>query len=341
MEVKDVNKIYKSAIFAVFLLLSLFVSAKAHAQTLGVTATGPNTFQITVSNVYNWHVDEYVGGKWVPNLITGGANGTPGTTFTRAAGTYKFQLGNCYNVSNGCSTSNSKSVTLQGSAPAAPTISTSSGYTSITVRWTQPTGTNSFVFTRNGVQVAVSGLSYVDSAAAGGVSYTYAVKGCNTYGECSAAVSASAALAVNPATQTKTTGYTYDALGRLTFVADSANGNRDYDYDKAGNRVNVAVNTASDGASEATAITFPAPVVQFPTLIADCAWRASWTAVPNATQYYVTDTSGGSLNGGNAYYRTTSADIGCPGHNSSANKPKSVKACNDNKVCGPEALFPQ
>lgn len=44
--------------------------------------------------------------------------------------------------------------------------------------------------------------------------------------------------------------YAYDALGRLTFVSDPVNGNRDYDYDKAGNRLNVATGTASDSASE-------------------------------------------------------------------------------------------
>jgi YD repeat-containing protein len=44
--------------------------------------------------------------------------------------------------------------------------------------------------------------------------------------------------------------YTYDALGRLTFVSDPANGNRDYDYDKAGNRLLVSVGTASDSAAE-------------------------------------------------------------------------------------------
>lgn len=46
--------------------------------------------------------------------------------------------------------------------------------------------------------------------------------------------------------QSKTTRYTYDALGRLTFVEDSQNGNRDYDYDAAGNRTNVAAGVSSD-----------------------------------------------------------------------------------------------
>ena len=44
--------------------------------------------------------------------------------------------------------------------------------------------------------------------------------------------------------------YTYDALGRLTFVSDPSNGNRDFDYDKAGNRLLVSVGTANDAAAE-------------------------------------------------------------------------------------------
>jgi hypothetical protein len=44
--------------------------------------------------------------------------------------------------------------------------------------------------------------------------------------------------------------YTYDALGRLTFVEDPVNGNRDYDYDAAGNRVLVSVNGANDAAND-------------------------------------------------------------------------------------------
>jgi YD repeat-containing protein len=37
--------------------------------------------------------------------------------------------------------------------------------------------------------------------------------------------------------------YQYDALGRLVCAEDSENGNRQYDYDAAGNRDNVSVNT--------------------------------------------------------------------------------------------------
>jgi hypothetical protein len=44
--------------------------------------------------------------------------------------------------------------------------------------------------------------------------------------------------------------YTYDALGRLTFVEDPVNGNLDYDYDAAGNRLLVSVGTADDAAAD-------------------------------------------------------------------------------------------
>ena len=334
MEVKEFIKLAKILHFAVFVLFSSLACSKAYSQTLGVTATGPNTFQITVSNVYNWHVDEYVGGKWVPNLITGGANGTPGTTFTRAAGTYKFQLGNCYNVSNGCSTSNSKSVTLQGSAPATPTISTSSGYTSITINWTKPIGTNSFIFTRNGAQVAASGQSYVDTSATGGVNYSYSVKGCSTYGDCSATASVSAALAINPATQSKTLTYSYDELGRLTFVTDPANGNRDYDYDNAGNRVRVATNTLNDSASEPQVVILPAPTNLQYSLIASCAWKATWTLVSGAAKYRVVDTSGAAQ-----FVTANEVVVQCPVGNSSGNKPSRVQACTVSNVCGTDAYF--
>ncbi len=52
------------------------------------------------------------------------------------------------------------------------------------------------------------------------------------------------------AIQSKTIRYNYDALGRLTFVEDSQNGNRDYDYDKAGNRLLVSTKVASDNTAE-------------------------------------------------------------------------------------------
>ncbi|MES2824206.1 MAG: hypothetical protein V4732_11440 [Pseudomonadota bacterium] len=298
--------------------------------------TGSNTFQFKITNVYSWQVDEYVGGTWATNFLYGGSSGTPAVNFTRKGGTYTFRLRNCYNVSNACSTSTSKNVTLQGSAPATPTISATSGYTSITVSWAKPTGTSS-VFTRNGAVISVSGNTYADTAAVGGATYTYSVKNCNAIGDCSATASTSAALAVNPSTQTKTSTYSYDELGRLTFVSDPANGNRDFDYDNAGNRILVSTKTLNDSTAEPGLVILPAPANPYSSLIASCAWRATWTLVSGAAKYLVKDTS--NTLGGSQYVTTNEAFVACPVGNSAGNKPKTVQACTASNVCGTEAYF--
>jgi YD repeat-containing protein len=131
-----------------------------------------------------------------------------------------------------------------------------------------------------------------------------------------------------------TVTYQYDALGRLTFVEDAANGNRDYDYDKAGNRLLVSTNTANDTAAEPGAVTFPAPTGLSKSQIANCAWRATWNPVSGAAKYLVKDTAGASV-----YVTTTFADIGCPSNNPSANMPKSVQACSASNVCGIKANY--
>src|SRR5690348_15384390 len=88
----------------------------------------------------------------------------------------------------------------------------------------------------------------------------------------------------------RTTTYTYDALGRLTFVTDTQNGNRDYDYDKAGNRLLVAIGEATDQAMEPGAPAAPTGLSK--TFIQNCVWRANWTAVYGAANYKVLDTVG-------------------------------------------------
>ncbi len=134
--------------------------------------------------------------------------------------------------------------------------------------------------------------------------------------------------------QTKTTNYTYDALGRLTFVADSANGNRDYDYDKAGNRLLVSTNTASDVVAEPGSAILPAPTNLYKSLIASCAWKATWSPVAGAAKYVVKDS-----NGVNQSVTVTEAYVACPVGNSSGNMPKSVRACDASNVCGTTANF--
>ncbi len=132
----------------------------------------------------------------------------------------------------------------------------------------------------------------------------------------------------------QTTNYTYDALGRLTFVADPANGNRDYDYDKAGNRLLVSTNTASDAAAEPGPSTLPAPTNLYKSLIASCAWKATWSSVTGAAKYVVKDS-----NGVNQTVTVTEAYVSCPVGNSSGNMPKSVRACDASNVCGATANF--
>jgi hypothetical protein len=132
----------------------------------------------------------------------------------------------------------------------------------------------------------------------------------------------------------KTTAYTYDALGRLTFVTDPVNGNRDYDYDKVGNRLLVNANTANDAATEPGPVSLPAPTNLYKSLIASCAWKATWNPVSGAAKYKVKDT-----NGVNQWVTATEAIVECPVGNSSGNMPLSVQACGANNVCGTEAKF--
>lgn len=129
--------------------------------------------------------------------------------------------------------------------------------------------------------------------------------------------------------------YQYDALGRLTYVEDPTNGNRDYDYDSAGNRLLVSTNTANDTAAEpGAAVTLPAPTGLSKSQIASCAWRAKWNPVAGAAKYLFKDTTGGSF-----YVTTTFADISCPVGNPSGNMPKSVQACDASNVCGIKANY--
>jgi YD repeat-containing protein len=143
--------------------------------------------------------------------------------------------------------------------------------------------------------------------------------------------------AVGVAQTAKTTRYKYDALGRLTFVEDSQNGNRDYDYDAAGNRRNVAAGTADDSASEPTTPPPPpapaAPTNLTKTHVADCSWSASWGSVSGATSYKFSDTSGAI-----STVTSTSTTVFCPTGDPDGNKPGWVRACNASG-CGLVSYF--
>lgn len=326
MEVGIFKGILRGSMFLIAVITSIF-SAAAYSQTMQVTVTGPETFQIQVSNVYNWRVERRVNNVW-NTFVTGGSSGLS-ASYTLPAGTHYFRLYNCYPVSNGCSTSSTKTITLAGAVPATPTISSVIGSSSITLNWTASVGAAYYNFTRDGAPVTTSGTSYTDPLAVPGTTYSYGVKACNANGNCSGTANISAVL---PLPQTQTVSYTYDALGRLTFVSDTVNGNRDYDYDNAGNRLLVSTNVVSDAATGPALL--PAPTGLNKSLIANCAWRATWNPVPGAAKYLVIDTTGGIR-----YVTTTFADIGCPSNNSAANMPKSVQACDVNNICGTKANY--
>lgn len=74
----------------------------------------------------------------------------------------------------------------------------------------------------------------------------YRVRACAGLG-CSAYSAAKTVNVVRARTGAATqTDYAYDALGRLQFVQDSVNGNRDFDYDSAGNRTTVSESVVSE-----------------------------------------------------------------------------------------------
>ena len=136
----------------------------------------------------------------------------------------------------------------------------------------------------------------------------------------------------------KTLTYKYDALGRLTFVTDAQNGNRDYDYDRAGNRLLVTIGSASDAANEPT---LP-PLIASPTglvvtQVSYCTWRVTWNLVPNATSYSVMDTLG-TLRTQAAPAMSIPWSTNCPNGNPNDNKPVYIKACNASG-CSAYAFF--
>lgn len=137
--------------------------------------------------------------------------------------------------------------------------------------------------------------------------------------------------------------YTYDALGRLTFVNDTLNGNRDYDYDKAGNRLLVSTGTANDAAAEPSTGTGTGAPGLPTNLVANqnssCSWQASWTAPtgPAATSYIFRDVSGLHQ----LTVTTTSVSYGFSSCSIDplTEKPKWVQACNASG-CSAKANFP-
>jgi YD repeat-containing protein len=163
-------------------------------------------------------------------------------------------------------------------------------------------------------------------------------------------LSFSNSLFAQTSTGPKTLIYHYDALGRLTFSEDSVNGNRDYDYDKAGNRLLVRTGVASDDAPNSSAPSSlgarsssaasstpvdPASLLvitgaNITTCCSPGVYRATWNAVPTATYYNITKTnlSDESVTVTEFLGDTISRTVAL-----------SVQACNAESICGERFFF--
>ncbi len=121
--------------------------------------------------------------------------------------------------------------------------------------------------------------------------------------------------------------YQYDAQGRVTFVKDGTNGNRDYDYDAAGNRTQTSVGQAQDDPVLPPAP--PAPTGLSCSLIAPNVYRAQWTG--SATYFIVRSTAST-----NPERQTSSNSFVIDQSGATCSW---VKACNQSNVCSAKSNF--
>lgn len=240
--------------FVLGLLVVASYAARGQQLILNSVST-TSTFTISLSNVYQWQIQELVNDNYV-TILSGSASQTGPFSITKPNGFYTYRLYNCIPYS-GCNYSISSSVEV-AVAPAIPaSISVTPGTSSISISWSSVSGASRYEWRRDsGTIYSGVALNYTDTAAVVGTYYTYSVRACYS-SSCSAWKTSPSVRIVPPASSSSSYSsssvpaavqtFTYDALGRLTFVNDSRAGmNRDYDYDAAGNRTNVSVGTSSD-----------------------------------------------------------------------------------------------
>jgi YD repeat-containing protein len=97
--------------------------------------------------------------------------------------------------------------------------------------------------------------------------------------------------------------------------------------------------SAFTAGANGVAVNLPPPAPAAPTnltktFVANCAWRATWSAVSGAANYVLRDTVGNQQT-----VVTTTAHVSCPLNNQNANQPRWVKACNSAGVCSAAAYF--
>lgn len=230
-------------------------------------------------------------------------------------GVYTYQVKACRDWATNCSSyTASQTITVVAPTPSSSSRSSSSVALTSSSR-------------------SSSSIAMISTSSSRSSSSTAIISTSSSRSSSSVALASSSPSSSSASIQPKTVRYTYDALGRLTFVDDSQNGNRDYDYDAAGNRLLVSTAVANDTAAEPNVL-LPAPTNLYKSQIYSCAWKATWNLVTGAAKYLVKDTSGASQ-----WVTTTEAVVACPVGNSSGNMPQSVQACTANNVCGPQANF--
>ena len=219
--------------------------------------------------------------------------------------------------------------------PGAPWLSyTMKSTTSFEMSWSDAGGTSFKYQGRfNGgawsAQTVVPSKPFTLSVTQTGA-YEYKVFACNANG-CG---SQSNVISVNVTLPELTVSenlitYTYDTMGRLTFVEDGINGNRDYDYDKVGNRDAVSVGNAEDSVPLPPAP--PAPSGLSCSLIAPNVYKASWTAVSGASYYVIRSTA---VTNPESQITSTTHYIDQGGATCNW-----VKACNSSSVCSAKSYF--
>jgi YD repeat-containing protein len=129
--------------------------------------------------------------------------------------------------------------------------------------------------------------------------------------------------------------YTYDALGRITFVEDPANGNRDYDYDAAGNRVLVSVGGNNDAANDpATAAPSVPSALSNPATNASGTYPVSWgEAAGHITSYELWEANNPSFSGETRVFNGLALGYTLTGRIDGTYYYR-VRACNGS-ACGP------
>lgn len=230
-----------------------------------------------------------------------------GTALSRAltvseAGTYYFRVRACrtsgtYTSCSDWRTSSSGMVASLPPVPGSFTVPGTNNSGSYNVSWNVITGVTKYTLqerigSRDWATIQDTAATSSSFSGKPNSRYSYRVRSCAPLG-CSAYTASKTVNVVRARTGAATeTSYAYDALGRLQFVEDTINGNRDYDYDSAGNRTAVAegvLDEDEDPIDDDQAIQLAAPTglwLEGPFSHAG-GYTASWSAVPNAERYIV------------------------------------------------------